>query len=748
MLLTNIYQTALTLTCVVIRMSPALATTTVIPLNSFNNLTTFESYWVRISSYIKDRSEHEAYETDIGEWKGTANNWFNTFNTSSVVKSTLVPWPTDLSFHALKAIITAEPNNVDVNIDFYLDNVFRVTQYGAGFVGKPLWLQVSNFLEHFLFDTSCLQHHQSPGWEMEGSSGSPGPTGTTTYKVGPQLSSDAKWLLKEMNTAITLAQQLVAIRLIGDNNNLTWYHEFFILEVVHCRYMNLRLHVSLLVVLLAYLPFNLVIGAASHNSSTQLNIFPTPSVLAGLEVEDDIMPLRSSPSIASVTSESPTSSTFRAPPQQPLDVQGYPLPHGLSLEQVHVYVRHGERTPVGVRLAPFIPEHWVMCKTRRQFRESDSTVSEAIPSKRAVEKKDGSSSEGLCLLGELSDIGRQSTYDFGAALRRLYIERLQFLPDTLRKPSETYFRSTNMPRTIESLEQIIHGLYPTNKCSPDVLPTLLVRNGRDENLLGNTLSCKRLEYLQIGFAQAAAAAYNQTLEPLDEKISKYLEGRPIRVDGKPRASGVLDTVRAAIAHGVKVPSEFEDKSVIDVIEQAVVNEWFAGQTSLYAVFRRLIFLGYKTQEVRRLGMGPLLSDLSQKLQQKVDRPNDLPKLLVHSTHDTALAAMCNTLDVFDDKWPAFTASITFELFKKAPPEDDQSSYLQTILSPFKTTSALPEYFVRMRYQNKNMALPACAEEGKHLAGSPELCTLTAFRARVKELTPVDWERECGSTGWM
>lgn len=32
-----------------------------------------------------------------------------------------------------------------------------------------------------------------------------------------------------------------------------------------------------------------------------------------------------------------------------------------------------------------------------------------------------------------------------------------------------------MPRTIESLQQIIHGLYPTSKCDGNVTPTLLVR---------------------------------------------------------------------------------------------------------------------------------------------------------------------------------------------------------------------------------------------------------------------------------
>ncbi|KAK7448146.1 Galactan endo-beta-1,3-galactanase [Stygiomarasmius scandens] len=100
-------------------------------------------------------------EADIGEWKGTNDNWYNTFNTSSVVRSDLVAWPSDLSFHSLKAVLTAEANGVDVKIDFFMDNVHRATQFGAGFVGKALWLIIN--------------------LQMEGSSGSPGPSGTTRY---------------------------------------------------------------------------------------------------------------------------------------------------------------------------------------------------------------------------------------------------------------------------------------------------------------------------------------------------------------------------------------------------------------------------------------------------------------------------------------------------------------------------------------------------------------------------------------
>ncbi|KDQ27398.1 glycoside hydrolase family 16 protein, partial [Pleurotus ostreatus PC15] len=49
-------------------------------------------------------------EVDIGEWKGTNNNWFDTFNTSSPVRSDLVPWLADLPFHSLKAVLKAESN--------------------------------------------------------------------------------------------------------------------------------------------------------------------------------------------------------------------------------------------------------------------------------------------------------------------------------------------------------------------------------------------------------------------------------------------------------------------------------------------------------------------------------------------------------------------------------------------------------------------------------------------------------------
>ncbi|KAF9041275.1 histidine phosphatase superfamily [Panaeolus papilionaceus] len=452
------------------------------------------------------------------------------------------------------------------------------------------------------------------------------------------------------------------------------------------------------------------------------------------------------------------------PPQ--VDVEGYQIPpEGLKLKQVHVYVRHGERTPVGVRMtnAPAnIPEHWNMCKTASRFRSAVHTTfsssntnqadlmasDEAMPTRIAVERGDGNVVEGECLLGELTDLGRQTTLNFGQNLRKLYVERLGFIPDKLSDTSQVYFRTTNIPRTTQSLQQIVRGLYPDEKCHENVYPPSSNRNGKDENLIGNTYTCKRLEILQVSFAKAAAEAYNHTLERLDNKLSKYIDGNPIRVDGKPRASGIMDTIRAAVAHGIKVPPEFEDKHIVDTIEKAVVTEWFSGCKTPFLV-RRLVLKSPssldKTEEVRRLGMGRLLADISKKMEKKVQKGDSDPlKILVHSTHDTAIAALCSTLDVFDEQWPAFTASITFELFEK-PKFDNNAQQAQSILSRLGTGSQ-SEHFVRMRYQNKDMALPICAEQGKHLEGHPEFCTFEAFKTRVKELIPTEWDVECSPAG--
>lgn len=83
------------------------------------------------------------------------------------------------------------------------------------------------------------------------------------------------------------------------------------------------------------------------------------------------------------------------------------------------------------------------------------------------------------MLGELTDLGRASSHLIGTRLRKLYIDKLGFLPDRLSPSDEAmvYFRSTNMSRTIQSLEGVVRGLLPQTQDSASNRfdPTLLVR---------------------------------------------------------------------------------------------------------------------------------------------------------------------------------------------------------------------------------------------------------------------------------
>jgi galactan endo-beta-1,3-galactanase len=100
-------------------------------------------------------------ESDILEFKGDNRNWFNTFRTSSDVSSTIVPVNSPGSWHTYRIWMT-KVSATDVEIHYYLDGVWKA-KHRAGFVGKPLWLIVN--------------------LQMEGSSGSSGPSADTLYRA-------------------------------------------------------------------------------------------------------------------------------------------------------------------------------------------------------------------------------------------------------------------------------------------------------------------------------------------------------------------------------------------------------------------------------------------------------------------------------------------------------------------------------------------------------------------------------------
>ncbi|KAI8627420.1 hypothetical protein F5Y19DRAFT_477634 [Xylariaceae sp. FL1651] len=92
-------------------------------------------------------------EIDMAEWKGSGKISFNTFNTSSILSWKDVTYPSPDQFHSIKCEVR-DINQKDLSVKFYMDGSLVTTQIGGSFFGKPMIINL----------------------QMEGSSGSPGPS--------------------------------------------------------------------------------------------------------------------------------------------------------------------------------------------------------------------------------------------------------------------------------------------------------------------------------------------------------------------------------------------------------------------------------------------------------------------------------------------------------------------------------------------------------------------------------------------
>ncbi|KAK8088486.1 concanavalin A-like lectin/glucanase domain-containing protein [Apiospora hydei] len=101
-------------------------------------------------------------EIDVAEWKGTGKISFNTFNTSSQVAAHDVTYPSPENWHTIRAQIRTA-SATDVWVKFFMDGGEITTQYGKNYVNSAFYLIID--------------------LQMEGSSGSPGPSAGTTFQI-------------------------------------------------------------------------------------------------------------------------------------------------------------------------------------------------------------------------------------------------------------------------------------------------------------------------------------------------------------------------------------------------------------------------------------------------------------------------------------------------------------------------------------------------------------------------------------
>ncbi|KAK5989072.1 putative acid phosphatase SPBC4.06 [Cladobotryum mycophilum] len=472
-------------------------------------------------------------------------------------------------------------------------------------------------------------------------------------------------------------------------------------------------------------------------------------------------------------------------------------PPQLRLQQVQILLRHGERTPVNSRFTNAgLHPYWPYCSALGQLRASVLNPDAANRSFSKVEWKrrletfahddaavlaagPAGELDAICDMGMLTDRGRETTYALGTRLRRLYVERLGFLPAQINDADPFYLRSTAVPRALESMQQAFQGLYPPYPVARLPPLTVISRSFAEETLFPNDGMCRRFAELSRAFAQRAAHRWNDSEEMayLNEKLGKWMpdDSPRIAVDSRPRLIGILDTVNSTSAHGpaTRLPKEFYDPKVKQIMEKIGVEEWYDGYR--------------ESNEYRTLGIGGLLADVvvrmvdsaelgsahataGQSGQAKSDATaGTIPtRFGLSGCHDTTLAGVLASLGAFDtDAWPPFTSHIAVELFRSANQSPKAASHPQRTWwssifggnpSPRTTIGRKPTpdlgenekkslqgHFVRLRYNDTPVTIPGCKPQGKHLDGDESFCTLEAFKSIVDKFTPATGDNNAAPT---
>lgn len=166
--------------------------------------------------------------------------------------------------------------------------------------------------------------------------------------------------------------------------------------------------------------------------------------------------------------------------------------NGYTLLRVSLITRHGDRTPINEM--PMSVNRNVVWNCSNNMVESDVWLPDAQLPERAWRKQYIPNVEvlpGNCKSGQLTVVGAQQHQALGRALRSLYVDTLHVLPPTLDSTSSAalYFRSTDIPRTIQSAWNLVEGAWPGTAG----LFTLMTMDQETENMGGgNGQACPEL----------------------------------------------------------------------------------------------------------------------------------------------------------------------------------------------------------------------------------------------------------------
>ncbi|KAK5638667.1 hypothetical protein RI129_012962 [Pyrocoelia pectoralis] len=242
-------------------------------------------------------------------------------------------------------------------------------------------------------------------------------------------------------------------------------------------------------------------------------------------------------------------------------------------------------------------------------------------------------------LGQLTNLGKMQLYELGQWLKERYGEFLSV--------SDSYVRSTDYDRTLMSAECCLAGLFPPDpnqtwniqvNWQPVAIHTTSLAM---DPVLAMEEPCERYEALYHSLLNTKKFLHiHEENQELYDYITKNAN---FPVDSFQSLQLIHDTLHIEELYNLTLPDwtkhVYPDK----------MNEWawFSFALATY------------TQQLARLKTGPLFNEIYNNIRKASQ--NLGPKMYMYSGHDSTIAAILDTLKIFDIHHPPYGATILFEL---------------------------------------------------------------------------------------
>lgn len=214
----------------------------------------------------------------------------------------------------------------------------------------------------------------------------------------------------------------------------------------------------------------------------------------------------------------------------------------------------------------------------------------------------GNTEMGNCAPAQLTDEGKASLFKLGMNLHEAYIYRGKLLKTT-PDPEELHLRSTEVPRAIESAQNLLQGLFPAwayGQLATSPTLDIYIKEEKVEYIFPNFSRCGKLR-------REFDRAKEEVLKTKEKEIDEVLEAiKGAVVASGSKANTLLyfhDSMACAEAHRVKVPSQLTDELFLKA-EKVLTDQW-------WGAFER-------SESLTRLGIGQLVRDIADNLKTKAE----------------------------------------------------------------------------------------------------------------------------------